>query len=582
MAANTAFSGQYDHESIKTDFKNFLKSQDIYRGYNFDGANFNVLFDLLAFNTNINIFAHNMVASESNLRSAQIRENAIAQTYALNYVPRSVQSAYAYVNLKVEVTDNTLQVVTIPAGFTLTGAGVNGTCTFQTTDDINVYKIAGQFVANNVKVIEGKSVTELFKAVPNVKYQNFTISNRNVNTDTIIVRVINSVSNLTTTQYTVVDSIIEIDNNSKIFFLQPGLDNKYNIAFGDNVFGKALEEGNIVSVTYLVSIGPDGNGISKFTASQRVQDFSVAVETIQTSTGGSEEEDIESIRYNSPRYFQSQGQGINTPGIAALILKKFGEISSVNVFGGEDLNPPQFGKTFVSCTTTSGASLSDVRKAEINNYLKPRMAPHISVLFLEPDIVYIGVNSQINYEPNLTNLTADSIKAKVQNSIVTYSNKNLNKFKTTLYYSRFIEYIDDIDPAIVSNETQFTMLKYINATSNVTLNRTFSFGNKISKTNDVNVYSDSFILNDNEVILQDDKKGVLRAKVIRGLTTNEIVCGNVNYENGTVNLNIPPASYNSSILKITAIPSSFNITAAENITNQISLYDSNIAIKSNN
>jgi len=458
MAANNSVSlTSLDFDTLKAQFQQYLTNQTIFKDYNFAGSNINVLLDILSYNTYLNAFYLNMVASEMFLDSAQKLNSVVSHAKELNYIPKSAKSAEA--NIAFTVTTSNSSTLTIPKGTTFTGQNSNGQFVFTTAINQNFTSSNNLFNIQNLQIFEGSYFNDVFVIdYTQGNTQSFVLSNPGIDTDSLTVTVIESGVN---TAFTQAETLLGLQSNSNIYFLQPAQNGQYEVVFGDNLFGRIPNNLATVVANYRVTAGDAAQGISSFLITQSLANGVIsAITTLANSSGGSASEDIETIRKNAPRYFATQQRAVASDDYSSLIFSQFGgQISDVSVYGGELLNPKQYG-TVAICLKPQGATVApDYVKAEISNYLGNYISLPTKITITDPDYTYIAISANVQYNSTSTTKSADEIKGIVVNAIQTYSNNNLQLFNADFRYSRFSAAIDAADPSITSNETSLLIAK---------------------------------------------------------------------------------------------------------------------------
>lgn len=483
MAANSALIlTAADFDTLKANFKEFLKTQSVFKDYDYSGANINVFLDVLSYNSYLNAFYLNMVGSEMFLDSAQQYDSVVSHAKELNYVPRSNRSAEAEVELVVS-TVGIESGLTVPKGTRFTGFNANGSFTF-TTDTSETYTSSNStYNLANVVLYEGSYFQDSYLVDRDIENQQFILSTTGVDTSSITVSVVATNGAF---DYSRAENLFGLDSESNVFFLQATHNNLYEISFGDGLFGRQPEHNYGVVIRYRVSSGPIADGISEFVLQDDLGPFNngqVTVESIATvanSSSGALQESIESIRFSAPRYFATQQRAISADDYESLVLTGFGgEVSDVNIYGGDTVEPKLYGRVIISVKPAgSGIVASDYLKGQIENYLQDYIALPNRILITDPEYVYVQINSEVQYDPNLTTSSASDLKTNIINSIMRYSDENLERFKIDLRYSKLLKAIDDVDQAIVSNDTELRIIKRISPIENqATTAVTFTVGN---------------------------------------------------------------------------------------------------------
>jgi hypothetical protein len=366
MANNSISLVNLDFDTLKANLKTYLKSQSQFSDYDFDGSNMSVLLDILTYNTHLNAFYTNMAISEAFLDSAQLRNSVISRAKELNYVPRSTKSSEAEIN--IQFPQSNLSVFSIPAGSKFTGKSGNGTFTF-TTDRAHVLYPTGGMFSANISIYEGIYVSDAFVIDSSVEGQRFIMTNDNIDTDSLTVLVSEN-NGLTNTDFIAAENLYGLGANSSVYFLQATEDTKYEVIFGDGVFGRRPLNSAVIYTTYRTCSGSDADGTTNFTLDDNLGPINglgsfinPTITVINSGSGGSNAESIDSIRYSAPRHFQTQNRAVTTSDFKNLVLNNFADVKAVNVFGGELVTESvQYGKVFVTPVTFSGAPLSSIQK----------------------------------------------------------------------------------------------------------------------------------------------------------------------------------------------------------------------------
>lgn len=536
-----------DFDLIKENLKDYLKEQSIFQDYDFEGSNINVLLDVLAYNSYLNGFYLNMIGNEMFLDSALLRDSIISHTKELNYVPRSFRSATANVNLII--SDSVSSSVVIPRGTSFTGTAGNKNFTFVTGDNV-ITRPSGinTFVANNVSLYEGDYVSDTFVVDNSDQSQRFIISNKTVDVTSLLVAVLEDNGSVIRT-YTKEDTLFGLNALSEVFFLQAADNNRYEIIFGDGVIGRKPQDRAIVTVQYRACNGELPNGISLFAADGRVGTSLITnVVVNQAAAGGAISESIESIKFNAPRAFTTQERVVTARDYKTLLTNQFTEINDVSAYGGEESNPPRFGKVIIAVDLKNTDELPPSRTREYTSFIKQRSPLAIDPVFVKPDYTYIKVDCKVRYNINQTQLTSNDIQFIVNSAIQNYNSANLNGFNKTLRYSRLVSAIDNSQIAIVSNDTEVFALKSFTPVVRASGNYDIDFGvelkdnistkSQIHPDSEISIISSSpFIFNGLECFIEDDGNGLMYIAAQQG--TNHVKIqeiGTVNYVKGFVQI----------------------------------------------
>jgi hypothetical protein len=568
-----------DRQGLIEAFKSFLRSQTKFQDYDFDGANISVLMDLLGFNTNINGFYLNMIGNEMFMDSAQIRASAVSHAKELNYVPRSFTGARADLQVVINTGNVAITTITAPKGTSFTTRVGSNTYTFSTDENIVLTGDAGVFTGD-VTVYEGVYVTDTYVYRSDDPTQRFVLTNETVDVGSLSVTVIeNSGADVYT--YTRATNLYDLNSTSKIFFVQMTENEKYEIVFGDGVIGRTPADNSTVVLEARVCHGELPNGAFKFVADGTIGGYSnVAVTTVSAASGGSIYESLNSIKFNAPRAFTTQERAITPEDYENLLRAEFPEINAVSAYGGEEADPPRFGKVFVSVDLQNFDGLPKSKEIIYKKFLKRRSPMSIDPVFVTPDYLYIYVGTTVRYNVNLTNLSENDIRLLTVSAISDFSSTNLDDFKATLRYSQLVSAIDDAHSSIVSNDTKILALKKISPVFGVTSDYVIDFGlsfnpntpGSVAPSDPIElsvVRSSQFRVNDRVCVLEGGTDGVLWLSYIDGaVRTKAKPVGNFNVTTGKVSiqgLRIDTIVGGSSVLKLYAIPENKDITAARNM-----------------
>ena len=622
MAANSSIVlTQLDFDSYKDSLKTFLKSQDRFKDYDFDGSNLSVLLDVLSYNTYQNTFYLNMISNEMFLDSAKLRDSVVSHAKELNYLPRSFRSSSAVIKLVITSSDTAKRSIVIPKGTSFTSRVDDFTYNFSTTEN---YVITNRtpvgtnlvYESEAIRVYEGNYLSDTYT----VNYDRpliYKISNKRVDLESLLVTVFED--NGTTVQtYKRATSLFGHDGNSKVFFLQPGIGDAYEVVFGDGVVGRKPKNNSAVIIEYRVCTGELPNGAFKFINTARIDNEpNIVIETITAAADGAVAEDLNSIKYNAPRAFTTQERAVTSEDYENLLKANFPEINAVVAYGGEDANPPQFGRIFLSIDLDEVDGLPKIKEAEYKKFLRSRSSVAIEPLFVSPDYTYLYVNTNIKYNINLTGLNPEDIRTNVIDSILNHASVNLNNFGRTLRYSRFIRDVDAAEASIISNETQVELIKYLTpvlsttvtstptstsgslvslATSGVVSsgqNVTIDFKNPLK--NDVPGKGAEHLIGDIHVVssstftynglancrLEDNGDGVMRIINTSGTQHRTILdIGTVDYDTGIVRINnFNITNYTGTSLKVYAKPRTLDITSSQNVILNILENDVDVTIE---
>ena len=489
-----------DFEQVKTSLIEYLRSNSNFTDYDFEGSNLSTIIDLLAYNTYITSYNANMVANEVFIDSATLRENVVSLARNIGYLPKSRKAATSSVSFFV----NTTNIQPAPASITLNRgtvatsqgsfAGVSGS--FCILDDITVPVVNNIATFNNVPIYEGTFLTKNFTYNAQNPFQKFIVPNAGVDTELMRVSVKASESSTASTKYALQDSLFYVGSDSKVFYLQEVEDERYELIFGDGIFGKKLEEGNYITVRYLVTNGDAGNGLSNFAFNGRLtyvrdgQEYTISsgislLTTEFSSRGGSSIESVDSIKKYAPRIYASQNRAVTADDYETLIPSRiYPDTESISVFGGEEVVPPQYGKVFISIKPKFGDFLPNLIKENIKLKLKKYAVSGIVPEILDLKYLFIETSSRVYYNTNLAPSSAQ-VSSVVQNNASKYANSSeLNKYGARFKYSKFLKIVDDSHDSITSNITTVRMRRDLRIAANSIAEYQIGFGNRMQVLND--------------------------------------------------------------------------------------------------
>jgi hypothetical protein len=578
-----------DFDQIKASIKDYLRANSNFSDFDFEGSNFSVLIDTLAYNTYINAFNSNLSVNEVFLDSATLRENVVSLARNIGYVPRSRKCSTAVVSFDIETQSNTSTLALQPE-LVCVGTVDNSSYIFSIPEEVTRTTANGVSSFSNITIYQGRFLTITF-TVDSSLDQRFIIPNPYVDTSTIRVYVKGTNETGIGKKYSLVDNIVTVDPNSEIFLIQEVKDEKYELLFGDGVFGKSLENGSIITVNYIITDGRDGNDTSEFSFVGSVKNSNgvlispsntVTVTTNQSSKNGSEIESTDSIKYFAPRLYSSQYRAV-TAGDYESIIKNviYPNAEVVNAVGGEELEPPEFGSVTISIKPKNGLYISDFDKQAILSKLKQYSITGINQKIIDIKVLYIELDSYVYYNSSKSP-GAETLKTNVQNSLTTYSNSlDINKFGGRFKYSKVLQIIDDTDISITSNITKVIIRRNLNTLLNQFTEYELCFGNKFHVNYEGgNIKSTGFKIasEPNFVYLTDipneDKLtgviGIIRLSQDPTQPPTTIVrsAGVVDYEKGEIRLNsinIIETELPNSIVEIQAFPESNDIIALKDL-----------------
>ena len=586
-----------DFDQIKAEIKSYLRANSNFTDFDFEGSNFSVLIDTLAYNTYINAFNANLIVNESFLDSATVRENVVSLARNIGYVPRSKSAAKANVTFTVPTT-TTSSFITLKAGLVCVGAFDNTTYRFSIPEDIsaNVVNGSAQFgtAENTIEIYQGSFLSTQFLVNKSID-QRFILDNPGIDASTIRVFVKGINDSGLGREYKVVDNILNLNKYSEIFLLQEVQDERYEILFGDGYFGKEVENNAVVTVHYIVTDGEAGNGPSQFdfqgnfvdqTGIRVIPSSSIAVTTVQRAMNGGEIENISSIKYFAPRLYSAQYRAVTARDYEAIIQSIYPNTESVSVVGGEELSPPRYGTVQISIKPKNGTYVSDFDKQNILNQIKQYSIAGINQEIVNLKILYVEIDTSIYYNTSqITN--ANTLKTNITSALTEYSKDvDMNKFGGRFKYSKVLQLIDRVDSAITSNITKVKIRRDMKVLKNQFAQYELCFGNRfhinpsgynikstgftVSGSTDTVFFTDVPNKNANGD-LDGSGKGVLSAITRTETDQLQVVLksvGTIDYTTGEIivnTINITSTVADNDIIEIQAFPESNDVVGLKDL-----------------
>ena len=595
---------ELDFDNIKDNLKFFLKAQDKFKDYDFEGSGMSILLDTLAYNTHYMAYNANMVANEMFLDSSSLRSSAVSHAKMLGYEVTSARAPKAVVNVNLQTTDATK---TLAAGtaFTSTVDGVD--YQFVTTSDRTAANSGNSVNFDSVDIYEGTYVIGKSIVDTSNPDQKFTLTAPNADTSTLTVKVQNSASDSTTTTYTKVTDITQLSPTSTVYYLQEVDGGRFEIYFGDGIVSRSLSDGNIVILEYVVTNKTAANGASSFSAPSTIDGVSdIGIVTVTNASGGAEPESLNSIKLQAPLDFASQGRAVTADDYAVYAKKLFPNTQAVSVFGGEDgsFDPstgvssvPEYGKVFISIKSSTGLNLSDAQKSQlVSDFAKFKVAS-VTPVIVDPETTFIILNVTFNYDSTSTTKEKTELETLVNTTIQNYTDTDLEDFNRPFRYSKLTGLIDQTDTAILSNITTVTLARFVTPITTTSTAYTLNFNNAFFNPHSGHnadaggvIASTGFYLDNDtttEYFFDDDGSGNLRIYSLSSAgvrTYLNSAAGTVDYVNGTISigtLNITAISnvdgVSSTQIRVTVIPKSNDIVPVRNQILEIDLVNSTIS-----
>lgn len=575
---------ELDFDNIKTNLKTYLKSQEEFKDYNFEGSAMNTLLDVLSYNTHYNSIYANMVANEMFLDSAVKRDSVVSLAKHLGYRPRSATAATARLNITINNPTGNPASLTMPKGTVFRSRVNSDNFQFVTTSNVTIVPTEGVYTFTNIDVKEGTLLTTKYTKESSNASQRFLIKNPRVDVSTIKVKVQNSISDLTTTTYTNAENILEVGSESTVFFLDAVENGYYEVSFGDGVLGKALEDGNIIGIEYIVCNEDAANGATGFTLQTSVGGSTNAtITTVINSENGAPRETIKSIKFNAPKAYSAQNRAVTAEDYKVILPKLYNNIDTMQVWGGEDNDPPIYGKVFISIKPKTGSSLTTSTKDAIkNSVLSGKTMVSITPEIIDP--VYINIIPTINvyWNPNVTSSSYTDISSKVRTVVNGYANTEIKNFDSVFRYSKFINLIDRADKGIVSNITTLRCQRSFDAILNQESKYTINFYNPLftqGPGSPTNLSSTGFTIagRAQTVYLDDDGAGNVRSYYLEEGSSTKVYVNNtqgvIDYATGKIiidQLNIVGTTLDNNVVELFVTTNSNDIVSVRNVLLTIS------------
>jgi hypothetical protein len=587
-------------EDIKTSIKDYLRANTDFTDYDFEGSNLSVIINLLAYNSYITAYNTNMVVNETFIDSATLRENVVSLARNIGYVPRSKRAAKASVGFFISGISTSVSTISFPPGVVANGSVSDVNYIFSLPEKVTVAAENGTSFGT-LEIYQGQYLENSWIVNNSQPNQRYIIPNDSVDTSTLRVKVKNTSTDTTSTEYKLVDNILGITSTSNIYLIQETTDEKYEILFGDGVFGKKLQSGNVITVSYIKTNGKDGNGVSDFRFAGNILDennasvtsFIADLTTQAPSENGDEIEPVESVKYYAPRLYSSQYRAVTASDYEAILPTLYPNIESVSAYGGEDLTPPQYGRVFIATKPRNGSFLSDFTKKQLLQSLKSYSVAGIVPEFIDLKYLYVEIDSYIYYNANFVG-DPNNLKSDVVSAVTSYAKgSEMNQFGGRFKYSKVCSLIDSVNTAITSNITTVRIRRDLVAKINNPTQYELCFDNEFyAGRNDYNIKSTGFsvlnvdgtcyfsdmVVNGSNIgnlflfqVVSDDEINILSTKF-----------GTVNYSTGEIlidTVNITSTSLPDNIIEVQAVPSSNDVLARKELYLQLDVSKSNFFMK---
>jgi len=587
---------QLDFDQIKANLKRFLSNQSQFKDYDFEGSGMSILLDLLAYNTHYLSYNANILANEMFIDTADLRNSIVSLAKSLGYTPNSPRAPIA--DLTVVVNDATGSSLTMGAGTKFT-TSVDGTSyNFVTTDSNTITPVDGIHTFSNLKIYEGTYVTYQYTANTSDVDQRFLIQSANADTNTLTVQVQNSSVDTTAFTYTKATSITELDSTSRVYFLQEAEDGKFEIYFGDGVIGKAIEDGNIIILKYVVTNKTAANGASSFSLSGNIGGFSDVTITVNSNAAnGANAQTNDSVKFYAPKSYAAQDRAVTIEDYKTKVAELYANAKSISAWGGEDAETPVYGRVYISINPISGSSLTDATKNSIVTQLKRYSVASVTPVIVDPETTTLLLTTTARYDEQTTSKTADTLKTDITNALTNYNNNTLNQFDGIFRYSKVLELIDDADTSILSNITTLRIRKSFTPILSSSTNYTVYLSNPLYNPHTGHRSAEGGILSStgfkvngdatNIYFFDDDGSGNLRRYYLVGSVRTYVdnSAGTINYSTGQINIdsinissieNIRGSA--STVIELTVQPNSNDIVPVRNQVLNIDVANSTITV----
>ena len=572
MATNLNVT-ELDFEDIKNNLKNFLKQQSEFNDYDFEGSGLSVLLDVLAYNTHYNAMNAHFSLNEAFLDSAQIRGNVVTRAKLLGYTPRSVLSPRAQVDIVVDISSETGTIpttLTLPRGTKLNTSVSGEEFQYVVLNTQTTTLVGTTYTFSDVTIVEGDLREIKYRVDNDIENQKFQLSDFDSDTSTLRVRVQANEESTAFDVYTKFETLRNVDSTSKIYFLQENSAGYYEVYFGDGVTGFKPTNNNIITIDYITTQGKESNGANAFTMVDSIGGFSTISLTLDSAgAGGADAETSESIRFNAPLTFIAQNRAVTADDYASIIKKEFSNIDSISTWGGEDNDPPDYGRVYIAIKPLLADTLTTSEKTDIiGSILKGKNVVSITPEIVDPNFTYLELDVNFKYNPNLTDRSSVELSSVVRDTITDYNFNNLNKFDGVFRHSQLTRAIDNSDPSILNTMVRPRMFQNITPVNNADNNVNLSFSSPFFQSGDSTKFlinSTAFKINNvdhffgDEPIAGSTKRNVIVYKVVNNVNVTVIAdAGEVDVDNGKITLNkFRPDT--TAAIKITVVPNSLDL-----------------------
>ena len=574
-----------DFVEIKAALKDYLRAQGDFTDYDFEGSVWSNLLDVLAYNTYYTAFNTNLVVNELFLDSSTLRDNVVALAKQLGYRPKSKTAPTAQVSFNVEFNGTAPNEIILKKGTGFITTFDDNLYQYVATENYTAAVVNGLASFSNIAIYEGSLITNTFTVNNGLQNQRFILQNPSIDTTSIKVKVFSSINSTSYQLYQVADNILNINPNSNVFFAEEIEDEKYEIFFGDGILGRKLLNNEYVEISYLITNGPDTNGARSFTFSGVLEDldensdYSLSIVNVTTNiiaSGGEDVESISKIKFNAPKFYGTQDRAVTAADYAAIVRNIYPAVADIIIYGGEEAEPPEYGKVKISVKPTNASALSSFTKQEIVRELKKYMVASVTPEIINPSILYVELSTKIFYDRQITTLVPQEIRSKVISALQNYiETSEVEKFNGKFRYSKVVGVIDDADKSVNSNQTTVLMRKDFYPSINSTFYYEVCFQNEFAVyCDEPSMQSSGFVVSEypNFTVYLEDRDGKIVLYRLDSLSGDKIVLndfvGDINYEKGEImlyDLTIVKGSYFDNRIEIRVKPVSNDITALRNV-----------------
>ena len=587
---------ELDFDNIKTNLKTFMRNQDDFTDYDFEGSGINALMDLLAYNTHYLAMNVNMAANEMFLDTASIRSTVVSHAKTLGYTPNSARAPIGTINVTLNNTGG-LVTATIPAETVFTSTVDDVSYQFVTIAEHTTNISNGQLIFSGIPIYEGTYTKNRYTVDTKNVDQKFKITSDRADTTTLTVQVFSSADSSTFDTYTLATDITQVGPTSEVYFLQECDDGRFEVYFGDGIIGKALSDNNVVVLSYVVTNKQEANGATTFNTTATISGITdITVATVSAASGGSEPESIQSIKLNAPLDYAAQGRAVTPEDYKAIIPKVYSNTKSVQVWGGEDNSTAVYGRTYISIVPTAGSITASAKETIVNDLKNTYTIASVTPVIVDPVTTFIRLSVNFKYNKKNTTKTSETLVSNVTTALQNYDANTLQKFDGVFRHSQVTGLIDDVDSSILSNITTVKLSQFVTPTLNTSTKYELEFNNAVFNPHSGHASTEGGVLSStgftisgdaNEMFLNDDGNGVIRMFYYTDgttLTYKDESAGVIDYNTGKVILNALNITSVSNVdgtastkFRIVVTPSSTDVVAVRNQILQIDFANTTVA-----